>query len=115
MDSIGYRSRSLSDGEYGAVIRSFLATVSSDAELDQVIRCAIEDSCKVLGLEVAWVYLFDDETREPLLAATTDMPPMFSEQPERWAGLCGCIQALYDNDTKPFGEVPELYRCSRMM
>src|SRR4051812_13154069 len=96
------------------IVRAFLDTITSEVNLPETLRIALEQCCRLLQLDVGWVYLLDEETREPALVASREMPPMFASQPERWEGLCGCIHALYRNDAEPFDETPELYRCSRL-
>lgn len=102
------------DGTPEAFIRTFLDTVSSQADLTEILREALEQCSRLLGLDAGWIYLLDEGTQEPSLAASREMPPMFEAQPERWQGLCGCIHALYRNDETPFEPRPELYTCSRM-
>lgn len=52
--------------------------------------------CEAFGTPTGWVYLFDRDTGEPRLAAKRVLPPVFSVEPERWEGLCWCVEALLE-------------------
>lgn len=106
--------RRKAEDEPAQLVRSFLDTITSDLELSETLRIALEHCCRLLGLDAGWLYLLDEDTQEPELVASRQMPETFATQPERWEGLCGCVHALYQNDEKPFEPTPELYRCSRL-
>lgn len=96
------------------VVTSFLATITSEAELVETLRIALEHCCTLLELNTGWLYLLEEETLEPALVASLQMPEAFVRQPERWEGLCGCVHALYRNEEEPFEPTPQLYSCSRL-
>jgi two-component system NarL family sensor kinase len=96
------------------VLRSFLDVVADETDISRILTAALEDCCELLGLKTGWIYLLDEATAEPSLAASRCMPNTFSSQPERWEGICGCVHALYQHDETPFPALPQTDRCSRL-
>ena len=95
------------------VFRSILDAVTGGTPVADALQLALEEICGLLALDVGWIYLLNEETAEPSLAAVRQMPPMFDAQPDRWEGLCGCVHALLNRD-ESLSDTPELYRCSRL-
>lgn len=74
------------------------AVAEEAAHPDGAAMCqrVVDTVCDAYAMPAGWAYLFDRETGEPRLAATRGLPPVFSEEPERWEGLCWCVEALLE-------------------
>jgi two-component system, NarL family, sensor kinase len=74
------------------------AVAEEAARPDGAAMCqqVVDTVCEAYGMPTGWAYLFDRDTGEPRLAATRGLPPVFSEEPERWEGLCWCVEALLE-------------------
>lgn len=88
------------------------AGASDGAQMCQRVVDAVGDA---FDLPTGWVYLFDRETGEPRLAAARGLPPVFREEPDRWEGVCWCVELLLtpQSPDDPAGNVDRI-RCSRL-
>jgi two-component system, NarL family, sensor kinase len=88
------------------------AGASDDSQMCQRVVDAVGDA---FDLPTGWVYLFDRETGEPRLAAARGLPPVFQEEPDRWEGVCWCVELLLTplGPDDPAGNVDRI-RCSRL-
>lgn len=96
-----------------AIVDAVADAVESAADVNEGLQRALETVCGLLGLPTGWVYLLD-ESGEPGLAASRQLPPVFSAEPERWEGLCACIQILLSGDPALAGGNIGSIQCSRL-
>ncbi len=96
-----------------ALLNAVSAATNEADDLATVMQRALELVCGLLGLSTGWVYLLEEETGEPTLFAASQLPPVFAIDPERWQGLCLCIQSLLENDPRGAANVNTL-ACSRL-
>ena len=95
-----------------AIIEAVTEAVAGAPDVEKVLQRALETVCDLLGLPTGWVYLLD-EGSEPTLAASRELPPVFSAEPERWEGLCYCIHVLLQGGTDVAGNIGSV-QCSRL-
>ena len=88
------------------------AGASDGPRMCQRVVDAVGDA---FDLPTGWVYLFDRDTGEPKLAAARGLPPVFQEEPDRWEGVCWCVELLLTphGPDDPAGNVDRI-RCSRL-
>ena len=86
---------------------------NQDADLGTVMQRALDAVCALLDLPTGWVYVLEEESREPWLAAARNLPPVFQEEPERWEGLCFCVHSLLTGDPSVADNVSTV-SCSRL-
>jgi len=96
-----------------AIVDAVSDAVACADNVNDGLQRALETVCELLGLPTGWVYLLD-EGGEPDLAASRELPPIFSAEPERWEGLCACIHALLKGDPAlAAGNIGSI-QCSRL-
>ncbi len=87
--------------------------IAESSDLPSLMATALEEVCDLLGLHTGWVYLLDEDTSEPTLLTSQRLPPVSISEPERWAGLCWCLESLIEQNPEGAANVGVL-RCSRL-
>jgi two-component system NarL family sensor kinase len=87
----------------GALNASVSITTSLDATLARVAH--------LLGLRAGWVWLLDEATGEPYLAAAQNLPAALADYPRRMEGNCFCLTALARGELR---DAANIVTCSRL-
>lgn len=88
-------------------------------ELNRVtdVKSALENSLglvgELLGLKTGWVWLLDEVTNAPYLAAARALPPYLTQKPERMRGGCHCLTTFLEGDMTGAANVNVL-ECTRL-
>jgi len=96
-----------------SILNDVARALNASVDLPALLAVALEKVAALLGLSTGWVLLFDETSGEPFLAAAQNLPPGLSEEPERMAGWCYCLEAFRDGD---FGAAANVgvVSCSRL-
>ena len=87
--------------------------LSRPANLADSLDAALATVADALGLETGWVWLLDDNTDEPRLAAARALPPALQGQPEAMQGDCYCLSTFRAGDFRGAANVNVVW-CSRL-
>jgi two-component system, NarL family, sensor kinase len=87
--------------------------LSRSADLAESLDSALATVAELLGLETGWVWLLDDETEEPRLAAARSLPPVLRDHPEAMHGDCYCLSTFRAGDLRGAANVNVVW-CSRL-
>jgi two-component system NarL family sensor kinase len=90
-----------------AIAGSLNESVSLAASLGAALSCVAE----FLGLQAGWVWLLDETTGSPYLAAAQNLPAALADYPERMAGSCYCLTAFGRGELRNAANV---FACSRL-
>lgn len=96
-----------------AIVAAIAQDIAGTAAAGSVLDRALETVCDLLGLTTGWIFTFDEETLEPSLAAVRHLPPAFETEPDRWEGLCYCVQAVIEGSTEGAANIG-IIGCSRL-
>ena len=71
---------------------------------------------ELLGLRTGWIWLLDEPSSEPYLAATLNLPPALADDPRRMdgSGYCYCLDTYKRGDLEGAANVNVL-TCSRLL
>jgi two-component system, NarL family, sensor kinase len=87
--------------------------LSRSADLPESLDSALATVAELLGLETGWVWLLEDETEEPRLAAARSLPPVLRDHPEAMHGDCYCLSTFRAGDLRGAANVNVVW-CSRL-
>jgi two-component system NarL family sensor kinase len=96
-----------------AVLNEIAQALNASVDLDQSLGAALSRVAELLGLHTGWVWLLDEESGEPYLAAAQELPPGLAEHPERMEGSCYCLDTFRRGDVAGAGAV-NVVTCSRL-
>jgi two-component system NarL family sensor kinase len=96
-----------------AALTRLAAALSRRADLADSLDAALATVADVLGLETGWVWLLEDDSREPRLAAARALPPALRDHPAAMRGDCYCLQTQRAGDLRGAANVNVVW-CSRL-
>ena len=87
--------------------------LSRSASLTESLDAALATVAEALRLETGWIWLLDDDSDEPRLAAARALPPALQGQPEAMRGDCYCLSTFRAGDLRGAANVNVVW-CSRL-
>jgi two-component system NarL family sensor kinase len=87
--------------------------LSRSADLAESLDSALATVAELLGLETGWVWLLEDGTEEPRLAAARSLPPVLRDHPAAMHGDCYCLSTFRAGDLRGAANVNVVW-CSRL-
>ena len=91
------------------------ASSTAPSELGEALGFTLSQVADLLGLRTAWIWLIDDSSPEPYLAAARNLPPVLADDPRRMdgSGYCYCLDTYKKGDLEGAANVNVL-TCSRL-
>jgi two-component system NarL family sensor kinase len=98
-----------------SVLNEIARELNRSVELDEALGFTLSQVAELLGLRTAWIWLLDDASPEPYLAAARDLPPALADDPRRMDGsrYCYCLDTYMKGDLEGAANVNVL-TCSRL-
>jgi two-component system, NarL family, sensor kinase len=87
--------------------------LSRPADLAESLDAALATVSDVLGLQTGWVWLLDEGSSEPRLAAARALPPALRDHPDAMRGDCHCLKTQRAGDLRGAANVNVVW-CSRL-
>src|SRR3712207_407022 len=83
-----------------SVLTGIARELNRSVDPDQALRFVLSQVAELLGLQTGWVWLMDEDSPEPYLAAAKDLPPALTEDPRRMdgSGYCYCLDTYKRGD-----------------
>lgn len=106
-DALRRRNREL------AILNTIAEALNASVDLAGSLERALSLVAETLDLETGWVLLLDEESGEPFLAASQNLPPGLAREPERMTGSCFCLDTFRAGDLDGAANV-NVVRCSRL-
>jgi two-component system NarL family sensor kinase len=98
-----------------SVLNEIARELNRSVELDQALGFTLEQVADLLGLRTGWIWLMDESSPEPYLAAARNLPPALADDPRRMdgSGYCYCLDTYKRGDLEGAANVNVL-TCSRL-
>ena len=106
-DQLKQRNRELS------VLNEIAHELNQSVGLDQALEAALRKVSALLDLGTSWIWLLNEETGEPYLAAAQNLPPALHDNPAKMGGWCYCLDTYRKGDLKGAANV-NVVACSRL-
>src|SRR5581483_9580221 len=72
------------------ILNAIAEELNRSVDLNAALQGALARVADLLGLRAGWVWLLDETTEEPRLAAAQYLPPVLRDEPRRMTGNCWC-------------------------
>src|SRR5829696_3777259 len=97
------------------VLNEIARELNRSVELGEALGFTLSQVAELLGLRTAWIWLMDDSSPEPYLAAARNLPPALADDPRRMdgSGYCYCLDTYKRGDLEGAANVNVL-TCSRL-
>lgn len=96
-----------------SILNAVATALNESVDLGDSLGTALSQVAQHLGLRAGWVWLLDEETEEPYLAAAQNLPPGLAENPKRMHGPCYCLDAFRRGDMQGAANI-NVVACSRL-
>jgi len=96
-----------------ATLTALAQALSRPAGLAESLDAALATVAQALGLETGWVWLLEEGSDEPRLAAARALPRVLEAHPEAMHGDCYCLKTFRAGDLRGAANVNVVW-CSRL-
>src|SRR5919206_59786 len=98
-----------------SVLNAIARELNGSVNLSETLEFTLAQVAELLGLRTAWIWLIDDSSPEPYLAAARNLPPALADDPRRMdgSGYCYCLDTYKRGDLEGAANVNVL-TCSRL-
>jgi two-component system, NarL family, sensor kinase len=98
-----------------SVINAIARELNRSVDLSEALEFTLSQVAELLGLRTGWIWLVDESSSEPYLAAAQNLPPALANDPRRMdgAGYCYCLDTYKKGDLSGAANVNVL-TCSRL-
>ena len=98
-----------------SVLNEIARELNRSVELGEALGFTLSQVAELLGLRTAWIWLLEDSSPEPYLAAARNLPPALANNPRRMdgAGYCYCLDTYKKGDLEGAANVNVL-TCTRL-
>lgn len=98
-----------------SVLNATARELNRSVRLDEALEFTLSQVAELLELETGWIWLLDEPSGEPYLAATRNLPPGLASDPRRMDGssYCYCLDTYRRGDLDGAANVNVL-ACSRL-
>ena len=98
-----------------SVLNGIARELNRSVNLDQALQFTLSQVAELLGLRTGWIWLIQDSSPQPYLAAAQNLPPVLADEPRRMdgSGYCYCLDSYRKGDLEGAANVNVL-TCSRL-
>ncbi len=95
------------------ILNSIAQALNRSVDLPQALAAALAQVAELFDLQTGWVWLLDEETGQPNLAAAQNLPPGLIQNPHLMEGSCYCLDTYRAGDLAGAANV-NVITCSRL-
>ena len=95
------------------ILNAISEALNRSVDLDQSLHTTLAKVAELLDLRTGWVFLLDEDSGEPYLAAAQNLPPGLASDPRRMEGVCYCLRTYQAGDLRGAANV-NVVTCSRL-
>jgi two-component system NarL family sensor kinase len=96
-----------------SILNAIAEALNRSVDLPQALESVLRLVTEMLDLRAGWVWLLDESTGEPTLAAAQYLPPALANEPDRMTGSCYCLDTFRQGDLTGAANV-NVVTCSRL-
>ena len=96
-----------------SILNAIASALNSTVDLNEALHAALAQVASLLDLHTGWIWLLDEETCQPYLAASQDLPPGLANFPHRMEGSCYCLDTFTAGDLGGAANV-NVVTCTRL-
>jgi two-component system, NarL family, sensor kinase len=98
-----------------SVLNEIARELNRSVNLGEALEFTLAQVAELLGLRTGWIWLMNDGSSEPYLAAAQNLPPALANDPRRMdgSGYCYCLDTYKRGDLEGAANVNVL-TCSRL-
>jgi len=95
------------------ILNTIAQQLNHEVELNKALAITLKHSVELLKMQTGWIWLFHPSSNSVFLAASHNLPPAISQNPERLSGWCYCIDKYLANHIETATNISEI-TCTRL-
>jgi two-component system NarL family sensor kinase len=95
------------------IVNEIAQALNRTVDLHAALHTTLARVAALLHLHAGWVWLFNEQTGQPFLAAAQNLPPALADTPSRMEGWCWCLESFRDGDMADAANI-NVITCSRL-
>ncbi len=98
-----------------SILNAIAEALNREVNLDRALRTTLSLVADLCQLRTAWIWLIDEATNDPYLAATLHLPPALTEDPLIMDGreYCWCLKSYQDGIMEGAANI-KIITCTRL-
>ncbi len=96
-----------------SILNTIARELNRSVNLDGALNTVLAQIAELLNLETGWIWLLNEQTGEPHLAASQNLPSGLIENPDLMEGWCYCLDTYRKGNLKGAANV-NVVTCSRL-
>src|SRR5215212_6992790 len=80
------------------ILNAIAQGLNRPVDLIQSLQTALALVAELLNLRTGWIFLLDEESGNPYLAASQNLPPALEAEPDWMEGSCYCLDTFNAGD-----------------
>jgi len=96
-----------------SILNAIAQALNREVSLRSALQTALGQVAALLDLKTGWIWLIDEQTGTPYLAASQNLPPALTNNPRRMEGDCFCLDTYRSGDLNGAANV-NVVKCSRL-
>ena len=96
-----------------AILNSIAEALNHEVDLTRALHTVLDQVSELFDLTTGWVWLIQDKTGESYLAASRNLPPGLTGNPQLMEVDCYCLRTYREGDQEGAANV-NVVRCSRL-
>mgnify|MGYP000153172670 CR=1 FL=1 len=96
-----------------SILNAIAEALNREVDLVQALSTALARVTELFELQTGWVWLLNEETGAPYLAASQNLPPALANDPTRFEGDCYCLETYQLGDLDGATNI-RLITCTRL-
>jgi two-component system NarL family sensor kinase len=95
------------------ILNTVAQALNRPVELEEALKVALASTSDLLGLHTGWIFLLNEESGQPYLAASQNLPPGLASNPSLMTGGCFCLDTFRAGDLSGAANV-NVVTCTRL-
>ncbi|MBC8077736.1 MAG: GAF domain-containing protein, partial [Chloroflexales bacterium] len=95
------------------ILNTLAEALNRESDLRRALHTALTHVADAFALRTGWIWLIDEHSGAPYLAATLHLPPALAAAPARMDGSCYCLDTYQAGDLNGAANV-NVITCSRL-
>ena len=95
------------------ILNRIASALNGSLELPEALRTTLAQVAEWLDLRTGWIWLLDEDSEQPYLAAAQNLPPALARNRQRMEGWCYCLETFAAGDLSGAANV-NVVTCSRL-
>ena len=96
-----------------SVLNAIAESLNREVDLSRALKITLSQVVELFNLKTGWIWLLQEGSEEPYLAASLSLPPALEDNPRKMEGWCTCLTSYVEGNLDGAANV-NVITCSRL-